>query len=127
MAMAAGNVLFGTLSYLQEFKKLDCIRNAIYHNATEPEFTNCLLASGFFENGTTWILAEFILIVVSLVIGSFVEGSMKKKETLATKSEPEIANNPTHPSPTSIPIKTENGITYYSDGKKSDSHGAYWY
>jgi len=81
MIMATGNVVFALVDYVDEFKRMNCVREAIYDNTTEDKFTTCLQDAGFFDNGTTWVLAEFILVVVSVVIGSFLEGSMKKKKT----------------------------------------------
>ena len=79
--MASGNVLFALVDYIDEFKRMNCVREAIYYNSTENKFTNCLQDAGFFDNGTTWVLAEFVLIVTSIVIGSFIEGNVRKKKT----------------------------------------------
>jgi hypothetical protein len=54
--MAGGNLILGIASYVQEFDRTNCIRQAIYEKATESQFTSCLKSTGFFDiDGTTWI------------------------------------------------------------------------
>lgn len=79
IVMAGGNFVFGIVAYIQEFQKMDCVNKAIYHNMTEIDFFNCLNNSGLFDiNGTNWIFAQFVLIVISIVIASIIEGKKNK-------------------------------------------------
>lgn len=49
IVMAGGNLILGIKAYFQEFGRMDCIREAIYHNATENGFVQCVLDSGLFH------------------------------------------------------------------------------
>ena len=81
MIMAGGNLILGITASFQEFSKMDCIREAIYQNATENEFTNCIIKSGLFNvDNTTWIFAQFVLILISIIIVSIIEGKRKIKK-----------------------------------------------
>ena len=78
--MAGGNFLFDIVSNVDEFKKVECIREGIYHNATEDNFTNCMINAGIFDsNGLAWIFLQFVLILASIVIASIVESKTAKK------------------------------------------------
>jgi len=78
--MAGGNFIFGIVAYIQEFTRMNCVREAIYYNATENDFTNCLRDSGLFDNGTTWIFTQFILIIISVMIASIIDGKKKNEK-----------------------------------------------
>ena len=72
--MAGGNLIFGTVANIQEFGKMDCVRQAIYHHATEDDLINCLNHAGLFDaGGITWISVQFILIVTSVLLAYIIE------------------------------------------------------
>jgi len=75
--MAGGNLLFGLVSYLQEFKKMNCVREAIYLKIPKNDFTTCLTDAGLLDSDGTWIFLQFILVLISIVIVSIVEGKRK--------------------------------------------------
>ncbi len=80
--IASGNLLLGLASYWDEQAKTVCFFNAIYDNATQKKTEECLLNAGLFDSGPVmWILVEFLLIFMSIVIASIIETWNKKRKT----------------------------------------------
>ena len=77
--MAGGNLIIGIQSTFQEFNRMDCINEAVYKNATENEFTNCILKSGIFDvDGINWIFAQFVLTIISIMVVSIIETKKRR-------------------------------------------------
>lgn len=80
--MAGGNFIFGLVTYFQEFGKMDCIRQAIYHNLTESGLLTCLNNRGLLDpNGITWVYLQFILIIISVLVTAFIETRKDKHDS----------------------------------------------
>ena len=71
--MAGGNFIFDIAAHAQEFQRMNCVREAIYENATEDHFTSCLKNAGFFDNNITWGSFQFILILISILVTYLIE------------------------------------------------------
>ena len=69
LIIATGNFSVGIKAHFQESASASCISDAIYHDATEPEFIECMLGFGIFDSNLIyWIFAQSMLAIGSIII-----------------------------------------------------------
>lgn len=80
LIIAIGNFSVGITSHFQESAKGSCISEAIYHNATEKEFIDCMVKFGSFDpNLINWIFVQSMLAIGSIIIISITNKQNKEK------------------------------------------------